>query len=323
MISQTSATVPSDRSFPPGSSLDLLWLELTGRCNLECVHCYADSGPNSPMEQVMTLEDWKRVIVEARGLGCRRLQFIGGEPTLYPGLDALLALADSLSFEAVEIYTNGTHLTSALKRAILAHRVSLAFSFYSVLAPVHDAVTLHQGSHVRTIESIRWAISENVPLRVSIVDVGLNTETIQETARWLSSIGVSAIAIDRERRIGRAEPRRESASSIHELCGKCWSGKLCVAPNGSIFPCVFARDYPVGTIALGLAAVVQSECLAQTRTLLHDHFASRSTTACNPQCGPDCGPAECDPQKDCDPLTEVASPHHVFISGEQNVQHDF
>jgi MoaA/NifB/PqqE/SkfB family radical SAM enzyme len=276
------------------------------------------------MGQTMTLKDWERVIVEASRLGCRRLQFIGGEPTLYPDLEDLLAIADSSGFEAVELYTNGTHLTSALKNAIRAHRVSLAFSFYSISASVHDAVTLHQGSHARTVGSIRWAISENVPLRVSIVDVGLNTETIQETVHWLSSIGVSAIAVDRERRIGRAESRRESVSSLHELCGKCWNGKLCVTPDGSVFPCVFARDYPVGTIAGGLAAVVESECLAQTRTLLHDHFASRSTTSCNPQCGPDCGPAECDPQKNCGPLTcdpaGVVSPHHGFISGEQNVQ---
>src|SRR5208283_2388709 len=29
--------------------LDFLWLELTSRCNLQCVHCYAESGPSSAL----------------------------------------------------------------------------------------------------------------------------------------------------------------------------------------------------------------------------------------------------------------------------------
>ena len=27
------------------STLDFLWLELTNRCNLQCVHCYTQSPP--------------------------------------------------------------------------------------------------------------------------------------------------------------------------------------------------------------------------------------------------------------------------------------
>jgi MoaA/NifB/PqqE/SkfB family radical SAM enzyme len=63
---------------------NLIWLEITGRCQRECVHCYAASGPGSS-HGIMTEWDWCRVIDQAAALGVRMVQFIGGEPTLHPG----------------------------------------------------------------------------------------------------------------------------------------------------------------------------------------------------------------------------------------------
>jgi sulfatase maturation enzyme AslB (radical SAM superfamily) len=34
--------------------LDFLWLELTNRCNLQCTHCYADSGPTAEKGTIST-----------------------------------------------------------------------------------------------------------------------------------------------------------------------------------------------------------------------------------------------------------------------------
>lgn len=65
-----------------------MWLEITGKCQLECVHCYADSGPDGTAGS-MTTNDWYRVIDEAASMGIRMVQFIGGEPTLHPDLPDL------------------------------------------------------------------------------------------------------------------------------------------------------------------------------------------------------------------------------------------
>jgi MoaA/NifB/PqqE/SkfB family radical SAM enzyme len=57
-----------------------LWLEITGKCQLECVHCYADSGPDGD-HGTMSTADWLHVLNQARELGIRAVQFIGGEPS--------------------------------------------------------------------------------------------------------------------------------------------------------------------------------------------------------------------------------------------------
>ncbi|SHF02779.1 4Fe-4S single cluster domain-containing protein [Seinonella peptonophila] len=77
-------------------SLRFLWLEITGRCQLECVHCYAESGPNGTHGS-MSVNDWKRVIEDAASLGVSTVQFIGGEPTLHPEFISLLETATKTS----------------------------------------------------------------------------------------------------------------------------------------------------------------------------------------------------------------------------------
>lgn len=44
--------------------ITFLELEITGKCNLACEHCYADSGPRGEHGR-MAAEDWKRVIDQA------------------------------------------------------------------------------------------------------------------------------------------------------------------------------------------------------------------------------------------------------------------
>ena len=72
-----------------GRQTSFLWLEITGKCQLECVHCYAGSSPRGTHGE-MVFDDWKRVISEAADAGVQHVQFIGGEPTLHPHLDELV-----------------------------------------------------------------------------------------------------------------------------------------------------------------------------------------------------------------------------------------
>jgi MoaA/NifB/PqqE/SkfB family radical SAM enzyme len=69
-------------------------LEITGRCQLSCEHCYASSGPRGS-EGSMTTCEWLHVIDQMATLGVKRVQLIGGEPTAHRDfavlMDAILA----------------------------------------------------------------------------------------------------------------------------------------------------------------------------------------------------------------------------------------
>jgi MoaA/NifB/PqqE/SkfB family radical SAM enzyme len=112
------------------SGLSFLWLEITGKCNLTCVHCYADTSPHVSLEGAMTFDDWASVITEAAFLGCREIQFIGGEPTLHPRLPDLITLAGERGFEFIEVFTNASRLSDQLIEHFVKYRVHIATSFF-------------------------------------------------------------------------------------------------------------------------------------------------------------------------------------------------
>src|SRR5262249_50686297 len=99
------------------AGLSFLWLEITRCCNLTCVHCYADSSPQLDLEGEMALADWLNVIDEAVVLGCSRIQFIGGEPTLHPQLLTMIRHARTAGIASVEVFTNATSINDSFAEA--------------------------------------------------------------------------------------------------------------------------------------------------------------------------------------------------------------
>jgi MoaA/NifB/PqqE/SkfB family radical SAM enzyme len=252
----------------------------------------------------MQLEDWKTILLDAHNLGCSQVQFIGGEPTGYPYLIELISYARSNGYKFIEIFTNGTIFTEKLKKAFKKYQVYLAFSIYSFDDVIHDSITQRSGSLIKTIESIKWALKVGLKLRVGIIDIGINSQTIEKTRSFLEHLGVSSVSVDRHRRIGRGSSSTTSSSQIDELCGKCWEGKLCVTPTGDIYPCVFSRFYPVGITDEGLSKVLQGNRLHDFRSKLKSKAQNQAQCHPNRTCTPAtrCGPERCNPKYEiCNP----------------------
>ena len=63
--------------------LDNLWIQVSGtRCNIECRHCFNNSGPRETTFGLMTLEAVNRAIAAAAARSVREIYFTGGEPFL-------------------------------------------------------------------------------------------------------------------------------------------------------------------------------------------------------------------------------------------------
>jgi MoaA/NifB/PqqE/SkfB family radical SAM enzyme len=297
----------------PIDALDFLWLELTPHCNLTCIHCYADSNPQRPLHEKMEQRDWIEALSQAAELGCRGVQFIGGEPTLYPGLVGLIEHARSLNFSTIEVFTNGTTLTKRLKDAFELHGVSLAFSLYSAQEEVHDAVVQQKGSLAKTKMAIHWALGAGLKVRAAVIVMEANSGHEDATRRMLEGLGVASIRVDRVRGVGRGSREVAAESSLGELCGACGKGQLCVSSDGQAYPCVFSRAWPMGSVSAGLRTIIGKKELHDFRGELRAARAIRQAAECSPEkdpgpCGPEKDPGPCGPEKNPGPCGPEKNP---------------
>jgi len=326
-----------------GSSMkrtSFLWLEVTGRCQLECVHCYADSGP-SGTHGAMTSRDWIRVLDEGAAMGVDMVQFIGGEPTLHPDLPALI---DSALYRdlTVEVFTNLVHVTNQLWEVFAQPGVSLATSYYSDDPRQHAAITRRR-THARTKANIVEALRREIPLRAGVIDVS-DGQHVEAAQRELTNLGASSIGYDRLRQVGRGV--RNQNPDVSQLCGHCAQGVAAVSTSGEVWPCVFSRWLPVGNVLTSsLSEILNGPKMASTALQLASEFRARpqfgesrnpnsSTSSCSPPsfscnpakgsgqrsahfqeegssaCQPNCKPtATCDPR--CEPYTAGCHPECV------------
>ena len=254
----------------PGKLLRFLYLEITQTCNVQCKHCYTGSSPHTRNPEMV---DWVRVLHDARELGCNKIQFIGGEPTVHPKLEHFLDVAHGLNFGFVEVYSNLASVSDRLLDQWTAQKVRLATSFYSTKAEVHDSITQSPGSFRRTVRNMERVLERGLRLRVGGTEMPENADERDSVFSFLTKLGVKPelISCDHTRAVGRGSsivngPGTTKADPEAALCGNCWRGSLAVSWNGACRPCVFAREANLGYIPqMTLAEVVHSQALEAFR----------------------------------------------------------
>jgi MoaA/NifB/PqqE/SkfB family radical SAM enzyme len=293
----TTAGSASERSLI--EELDFLWLEITMKCNLSCTHCYAESGPLAELYGAMKYHDWTRVIDEAAELGCRSVQFIGGEPTMHPRLHDLVDHANHRGFAYIEVYTNATRISKELLGCFQRNQTRIATSFYSDDPLIHEQVTTVEGSWQRTVSGIKTVVDAGLPIRVGIIETERNAGHACRAIDFLKTLGVHNIGMDRERGVGRGKllGLSQEAERYEELCGECWKGKLCVISTGEVFPCVFSRATRLGNVKTGLRRILQTTTLTGFRQrvrAMHEKEDPNPPQPSKQSCDP-CSPGGCNP----------------------------
>ena len=127
-------------------------MKLTWQCNLVCGMCdYWRQDLPTPL----TLELVSHTLDDLAALGCRKVHFSGGEPTLRPDLPDIIAHARHLKLR-VTLTTNGTLITHELaKRLVVAGLNSVCVSIDSPVRSVHDRIRGAPGAFKQTIAGVR------------------------------------------------------------------------------------------------------------------------------------------------------------------------
>jgi radical SAM protein with 4Fe4S-binding SPASM domain len=140
-------------------------VDLTYRCNEQCVHCYLDHEDHGEM----TTSEIKHLFDELAEAGVFFLTMSGGEILMRKDFFEILEYARALMF-CVKLKTNAVLIRERQADRIRSLGVhSVQISIYSHRPEVHDAITKIPGSLKRSVEAIRFLKARG--LKVTIANV--------------------------------------------------------------------------------------------------------------------------------------------------------
>ncbi len=94
-----------------GRHIHYLRISLTDKCNLRCVYCMPEQMIFRPSDELLSTDEFIRVLQVADSLGFNKYRLTGGEPTVHPGLvDITRAIKALPNTQAIAMTTNGLKL---------------------------------------------------------------------------------------------------------------------------------------------------------------------------------------------------------------------
>jgi len=151
--SRQSGSLPSHLlQFSADKKPVVVW-NVTRRCNLKCVHCYAHAKDRAFSNELSTQEGLKLLDDLAR-FGSPVVLFSGGEPLMRPDLAELAGHAVSKGMRAV-ISTNGTLITPVVARELKTIGLSYVGISLDGMEPINDRFRGVAGAFHKALEGIQ------------------------------------------------------------------------------------------------------------------------------------------------------------------------
>ena len=134
-------------------------LDITSRCNLNCLHCYQNSYLQAHIKEMQTSEI-KALIDCLTEINVASLVISGGEPFLRTDLWDIIKYAFKKGIIVPTIFTNGTVYNDDLKKICRCRKpIYFAISLDGPNSDTHDFIR-GDGAFKRTMENINFILKE-------------------------------------------------------------------------------------------------------------------------------------------------------------------
>ncbi len=169
-----------------GRAITYLRISVTDRCNFRCLYCMPEHGlPWLPKADILSYEEIAEIVRQLVPAGIRRLRITGGEPTIRPQLERLIAMLDGVDgIEDVALSTNGVTLVAkaAGYRAAGLDRVNMSSDS---LRPQRIAAIARRDLGFEPVAALAAAERAGLsPVKVNVVLMrGTNDDEIEDYAR--------------------------------------------------------------------------------------------------------------------------------------------
>jgi len=173
-----------------------LSLEITQRCNFNCIHCFNASDLEVQKAQ-MSFEQVCNLLDQAKACGVFSFLITGGEPLMHPDFMKILREIYARGMSVYEINTNGFFLNREILRAMKEEGIKpdLKISFDGI--GKHDLIRNHKGCEEHTINAIKMAVEEGFSVYINMNMNRLNEDSVLPSLLMLNECGVESTRIIR------------------------------------------------------------------------------------------------------------------------------
>jgi radical SAM protein with 4Fe4S-binding SPASM domain len=171
--------------------LTYLDMELTERCNNDCIHCYINLPANDKNAKAKELstKKIKAILEEAVSLGCLEARYTGGEPLLREDFEELYVFARKLGLKVI-IFTNATLVSPRLAEIFsrIPPREKIEVTVYGMTKSSYEKTTRVPGSFEAAWRGIRLLQEKKIPFVAKGAFLPFNKDEIREFESWASGI---------------------------------------------------------------------------------------------------------------------------------------
>jgi len=291
-----------------------MFCELTTGCNLFCIHCYGNFKEYGTNE--LSYKEFKDSIRYFYNRGFKIVQFTGGEVFLRKELlFKLLSYVITLEVDRIEVFSNLNLLKDEDVMTIKKINPNIIFrtTIFSHREHTHDTITTVNGSWRKTVNAINLLKLNNFKVEVALIIMKENYKELEDTKRFLSNLAVQ-FSIDAVRPSGRGSTTscieitrklgfntlrtnengevifREYELRNRNKLNSCFSRTIALSSSGLFFPCIFARNIPLGDIKKDSLSTIYKNLKLVAKTYSWKNIKGCNNCPLNVSC------------KDCRPL---------------------
>ena len=182
----------SSSRWPQGLlTLGQLDIELTERCNNDCIHCCINlpAADRSARERELETSQAERILKEAASLGVLDVRITGGEPLLRPDFEELYLFARRLGLKVL-LFTNARLITARLAGlfARIPPLIPIEITVYGMSAESYEAVSRVEGSFAQFWRGMELLRDRNVPFTVKSALLPPNRHEVNIFESWAAEI---------------------------------------------------------------------------------------------------------------------------------------
>jgi MoaA/NifB/PqqE/SkfB family radical SAM enzyme len=192
----------------------ILMLHLTGRCNLECQHCYMEGSPRR--REYLPFEWIEQALRDAPAMGIGSLFLTGGEPLLYPRFSDVAHVAADVKGLSTTVCTNAT-LVRSREADLFA---SLGFSVHVSIdgeAMYHDSFRGLDGAFREAERGVKLLVKAGVPVSIVTTISQANFDQFGKIAKWVIESGAKRLAVQPLLGLGRGTLIRDQQLTSEQL----------------------------------------------------------------------------------------------------------